>query len=88
MCKGHILQEHCRKSSVKYDVVAYVGDGTNDLCPALRLRDTDIVFPRSCFSLDKRIAQGRDKVAAMVKPWETGFDIMNALKQVLMNDIA
>jgi len=85
MCKGHILDEHCRVASVKYDVVAYVGDGANDFCPALRLRETDIVFPRRGYSLEKHIAEGRDKVAASVRPWDTGFDIMNALKEVLMS---
>ena len=88
MCKGHILTEHCRNSGVAYDVVAYVGDGTNDFCPTLRLRETDIAFPRRSFSLDRRITKGRDKVAAMVRPWDTGFDIMNALKEVLMNATA
>ena len=88
MCKGHILTEHCQNSGVSYDVVVYVGDGTNDFCPTLRLHETDIVFPRRSFSLDKRIAEGRDKVAAMVRPWDTGFDIMNALKEILTNDAA
>ena len=88
MCKGQILDEHCRTSSLKYDVVAFVGDGENDFCPTLRLRNTDIVFPRRSFPLDKEIAEGRDKVAAMVRSWDTGFDIMNALKEVLMNSKA
>jgi len=85
MCKGHILEEHCRNSSVKYDVVAYVGDGANDFCPTLRLCSTDIAFPRRSFSLEKRIAEYSKKVRAIVRPWDTGFDIMNALKEVLMN---
>jgi len=85
MCKGHVVDEHSRKSGVKYDVVAYVGDGENDLCPALRLRDIDIVFPRRHYRLDKRIAEGDEKVAAMVRSWDTGFDIMNALEEILMN---
>jgi len=83
MCKGHILDEHCQKSGVKYDVVAYIGDGTNDFCPAVRLRETDIVFPRRRFSLDKLINEDHSKVAAMVRCWDTGFDIMSALKEVL-----
>jgi len=84
MCKGHILDEHRRLSGVKYDVVAYVGDGANDFCPTLRLRETDIVFPRRGYSLEKYIAEGRDKVTATVRPWDTGLDIVSALKEVLM----
>jgi len=85
MCKGHILDEHCRKSGIKYDVIAFVGDGENDFCPTLRLRESDMVFPRQTFPLDKHIIEGRDKVAANVRPWETGRDIMRALKEVFMN---
>ena len=85
MCKGHILDEHCQKSDVKYDVIAYVGDGGHDFCPTLRLRSTDVVFPRRRFSLESRIAKGRDKVAARVASWDTGFDIMSVLKEVVMN---
>jgi len=85
MCKGQILEEHCRKSGIKYDVVAFVGDGENDFCPTLRLRECDMVFPRRTFPLDKHIIEGRDKVAANVRPWETGRDIMSSLKEVFMN---
>ena len=84
MCKGHILNEHCQKSAVKYDVVAFVGDGENDFCPTVRLGETDIVFPRRCFPLDECITKARDKVAARVGSWETGFDIINVLKEVVM----
>jgi len=84
MCKGHILDEHCQKSNIKYDVVAFVGDGENDFCPTLRLQEYDIVFPRRGFPLDEHITKGRDKVRARVRPWDTGFDIINALKEVLM----
>jgi len=85
MCKGHILDEHCQKSAVKYNVIAYVGDGQNDFCPTVRLQATDLVFPRRHFSLEKRIAKDRDKVAARVTCWDTGFDIINVLKEVVMD---
>jgi len=85
MCKGHIIDEHCRSSGLAYDVIAYVGDGSHDLCPTLRLRETDIVFPRRCFRLEKRIAKCRDKVKAKVKLWDTGFDILSELKEVVMS---
>ena len=85
MCKGHILDEHCRHSDVQYDIVAFVGDGENDFCPTVRLRKTDIVFPRQNFPLDEHITRSRGKVAGMVRSWSTGFDILNVLKEVVMN---
>ena len=88
LCKGYVLDEHCRQFGITYDLIAYVGDGANDFCPTLRLRQTDIVFPRRNFGLEKHITEGRDKVAARVQPWDTGFDIMNTLKEVLVNSKA
>jgi len=85
MCKGHILDEHCENSNVKYDVIAFVGDGEPDFCPTVRLRETDIVFPRRSFPLDEHITKARDKVMAIVRSWETGFDIINVLKEILMS---
>jgi len=85
MCKGHILDDHCQNSNVNYDVIAFVGDGEPDFCPTVRLRETDIVFPRRRFPLDDHITKARDKVAARVRSWDTGFDIMNVLKEVLMS---
>ena len=83
MCKGHILESHIAdhsKTETPYDVVAYVGDGTNDLCPSLRLTSKDFLFPRKGYSLMKEIAKA--KLSAKVVPWDTGFDIMEVLKAI------
>jgi len=85
LCKGHVLTTHIEeaaKRGVHYDRVAYVGDGSNDLCPSLRLRSNDIVFPRKGFALVKLIEKLDDdlEMLAKVVPWDTGLEILNELK--------
>lgn len=83
LCKGHILDMHIsdqKKLGVSYETVAYVGDGTNDLCPTLRLKSKDVVFPRTGFRLLAKINSLNFQVDAKVKPWETGFEIMKELQ--------
>lgn len=81
MCKGHILDDHRQRGKPTYDLVAYVGDGANDLCPSLRLSPTDLVFARQGFTLAERIADvdGQKPVAKVVL-WDTGFQILEALR--------
>ncbi|KAK2146398.1 hypothetical protein LSH36_611g03012 [Paralvinella palmiformis] len=87
LCKGHILESHIKnqkKKGILYDIVAFVGDGTNDLCPCLRLKNVhDLIFPRVGFSLIKKIEdpQVESSVVGKVIPWRSGFDIISALKQ-------
>lgn len=57
LCKGHILTEHIRErkaSGQGYSHVVYVGDGSNDLCPALTLSEKDYICPRVNYRLWKK----------------------------------
>jgi len=85
LCKGHILDSHIKlqaEQGVVYDVVAYVGDGTNDLCPALRLKSkTDLILPRIGYSLMEKLEDPHLDIRGTIIPWTTGQDIIMALKQ-------
>ena len=90
LCKGQILEEFLKKQEaqgVKYDKVAYVGDGSNDYCPALRLTSEDIVFPRKDFRLDLKIKADCEKIKATVIEWESGYDIIEYLKKIYPSEI-
>ena len=86
LCKGHILDEHIAMQAthnIRYPCVVYVGDGINDLCPCLRLRPTDIVFPRAGYKLIEQILKlPKGKMRAKVVPWKTGYDILNELQKI------
>lgn len=86
LCKGHILEDHIRKaakSGIHFPVVAYVGDGTNDLCPSLRLKSHDYVFAREGFRLLKKLNElPEGEAKAKVVSWKSGLDVLNTLKQI------
>ena len=43
------------EQEITYAHVWYVGDGTNDMCPSLRLHSKDFVMPRRGYKLKKMI---------------------------------
>ena len=84
ICKGHVLASHIAKKQemgIKYTHIGYVGDGTNDLCPSLRLRHEDAVFARLGYSLLTKIESMKKpgsllSISAPVHVWESGLDLM------------
>lgn len=90
LCKGSILQDYLKqrqKGGVTFSHIAYVGDGTYDLCPCLTLSANDFVFPRTDFSLWKKIKhmqKNKDSsLKAKVVPWNTGLDILETVKPIV-----
>ncbi|XP_052763731.1 pyridoxal phosphate phosphatase PHOSPHO2-like [Mya arenaria] len=90
LCKGHILDEHIKQSSTKFSHILYIGDGYNDLCPALRLNKEDYVFPRVGFTLWKKInklekyAEEEDdsEIRAKIVDWSSGLDILKVIEEL------
>ena len=84
LCKGHILEEYIASRAnegVTYDQVSFVGDGSNDLCPMLRLRSQDLAFVRKNFRLEKIISRRTEQdLKAKVIMWDNGKDILDVLK--------
>ncbi|ELU18039.1 hypothetical protein CAPTEDRAFT_111093 [Capitella teleta] len=84
LCKGHVLLEYIKQQKdkgVDYSSVAYIGDGSNDLCPSLKLTSNDLVFPRVGYSLAKKVDSYKDKLLAKVVPWSSGLDILKELQK-------
>lgn len=92
LCKGEVTQlllaghhgahpdEHPQLRSAQRTVerAIYVGDGSNDYCPATRLLPTDLVLARRGFALEKRIlAEG---VKARVAVWEDWEELASLLR--------
>ena len=76
LCKGSVLEELSLPPTTK---VFYVGDGHGDLCPALRLKEGDIVLARKNFGLMKSLEKMSSSCQATVVTWADGKDVMNCL---------
>ncbi|XP_035213334.1 pyridoxal phosphate phosphatase PHOSPHO2-like isoform X2 [Stegodyphus dumicola] len=83
LCKGLVLQNYVSQKmseGIQFCRILYIGDGHNDVCPALKLRPSDYVFARVGYRLLRSLEKMPAKdVNAAVVPWETGHDIRNIL---------
>ncbi|CAA7261725.1 unnamed protein product [Cyclocybe aegerita] len=70
MCKGEELEAFLARKGDDFDRLVYIGDGSNDFCPILRLR-------RTSRGLSKRIAhEGEEKgLKAKVQYWGGAWEI-------------
>ncbi|XP_060553682.1 pyridoxal phosphate phosphatase PHOSPHO2-like isoform X2 [Ruditapes philippinarum] len=92
LCKGHILEEHVKNAqdNVEFSHILYVGDGSNDLCPSLRLAEKDFVFPRKQYSLWKKLKklgcldnEETDlELKAKIVEWSSGIEVLDVCKQL------
>jgi hypothetical protein len=79
MCKGNELDEYLQANGGKdsYTRIAYIGDGGNDFCPLLRMRQGDIAYVRKGFELEERVDKEGPKCGLQVdvKLWEQAWQI-------------
>ncbi|CAL8074499.1 unnamed protein product [Orchesella dallaii] len=60
LCKGAALERYIEMKG-PFNKVYYTGDGGNDVCPAMKLTENDVVFVRKNFAMEKIIAHGNWK---------------------------
>ncbi|KAK9879572.1 hypothetical protein WA026_006639 [Henosepilachna vigintioctopunctata] len=96
LCKGQILTDFLemqKTNNIVYDKVMYIGDGSNDFCPILKLTDCDYAFVRhgyKCIDLVNKAKKGEihdrfgisQSVKANVFVWKTGYDILKYMHQI------
>jgi pyridoxal phosphate phosphatase PHOSPHO2 len=79
MCKGAELDAYVDAYGGKaaYGRIVYVGDGGNDFCPLLRMREGDLALVRKGFELDIRIREEglKEGLKCEVKLWEQAWQI-------------
>jgi len=95
LCKGSVLEDHVKKqeASIQYDHVIYIGDGINDLCPALKLSDKDYICPRKGYSLWKKMKKmghldgevSELEMRAKILEWASATDILQLVKNLERN---
>lgn len=94
LCKGRILENFIAKREftdlVRYENVIYTGDGTNDICPVMRLSEKDIGCVREGFGM-KRVLEENVNTKLIAKSriifWENGFDLMDQLHEIFKYNI-
>lgn len=94
MCKREVLQQHLeqfhpdwqqQKQQKQQLRLAYIGDGSNDLCPGQLLGPHDVLFVRAGYALDKLLqdAAVRATLSAQVHRWTSGMDILQHLQSLV-----
>lgn len=87
MCKGEELEAYLERNGGRsaYDRIVYVGDGSNDFCPLLRLKSTDLALVRFDFALARRIAkQGESAgMTVPVKYWDGAWEVELAFEALV-----
>ncbi|VFR00187.1 unnamed protein product [Cuscuta campestris] len=91
MCKGKIIErihgelgmEGRKKKKMMRMGMIYLGDGSGDFCPSLRLREGDFMMPRKGFPVWELINQNRACLEAEVHEWSDGEELESVLLQLI-----
>ena len=70
-------------------IFIYLGDGSNDFCPILKLSPEDLAFVRQGYALEKTITKMKEKenleVKASIYLWQNAHDIMKIIQDKVQN---
>ncbi|TFY71949.1 hypothetical protein EVG20_g1058 [Dentipellis fragilis] len=82
MCKGDELEAFLERHKPGFDRIIYVGDGSNDFCPILRLRSQDMILCRYYRGLEKRIAKEGEKegLKCQIRYWAGAWEVEEIFK--------
>ncbi|XP_014516620.1 inorganic pyrophosphatase 2-like [Vigna radiata var. radiata] len=81
MCKGLVIERIEDSISEEDKRLIYLGDGSGDYCPSLRLKDKDFMMPRKNFPVWDLICRDPSLVKAEIHGWSDGEE----LEQVLLH---
>ncbi|KAK7335887.1 hypothetical protein VNO80_28000 [Phaseolus coccineus] len=84
MCKGLVIERI--QNSVdgagekKY---IYLGDGTGDFCPSLKLKDKDYLMPRRNFPLCDLVSKNSNHIKSEVHAWRNGEELYDVMLHII-----
>ncbi|KAF8413041.1 hypothetical protein HHK36_001015 [Tetracentron sinense] len=81
MCKSIVMKQMQSSASVEGRRFIYIGDGSGDFCPSLKLGERDQVMPRKNFPLWELICKNSMLIKASVHEWSDG----EGLERVLLH---
>ncbi|KAL1695493.1 phosphatase phospho-type [Schizophyllum commune] len=84
MCKGEELEAFLERHPPPFDRIVYIGDGSNDFCPILRLRPQDRCLCRSFRGLQKRILKEGEQAGLKceIKYWGGAWEVEELFKEL------
>ncbi|KAK0597493.1 hypothetical protein LWI29_025860 [Acer saccharum] len=85
MCKGLIIeriQASLAKEGDKKKMI-YLGDGSGDYCPSLKLKEDDHVMPRKSFPLWDLIFSNPIRIKGEIHEWTDGEELEKVLLQII-----
>ncbi|GAB0491992.1 hypothetical protein MMPV_003250 [Pyropia vietnamensis] len=86
ICKGAVVTELLRARPNVRQVV-YVGDGSNDVCPVLRLGEADIALARQGLAMERELAKlvaAHDPaLRARLISWSTPADLLGLFRALI-----
>jgi len=85
ICKGKALIEYIEERG-RYDEIVYLGDATNDFCPATKLNSSDTLLARADHRLHQMLRERLDlaaQVRARVNYWRDGDDVLEFVKTMV-----
>jgi len=90
MCKGDELDAFLERHQPSYDRIIYVGDGSNDFCPVLRLRSQDMVLCRRYKGLESRITKEGEKLGLKceVRYWAGAWEVEEIFNSLQLAAVA
>ncbi|EGG02282.1 uncharacterized protein MELLADRAFT_110299 [Melampsora larici-populina 98AG31] len=84
MCKGEELKNFLNSSTIHFDRIVYVGDGSNDFCPITQFKSMDCALIRRNMGLAKKVTEDGDRLIKCQKfywsdAWELEIIFRNTL---------
>ncbi|MED6156163.1 hypothetical protein PIB30_012180 [Stylosanthes scabra] len=86
MCKGLIIeriQDSLSNNGDENKRIIYLGDGSGDYCPSLRLKEKDFMMPRKNFPVWDLICKDPLLLKAEIHPWSDGQELEQVLLQLI-----
>ncbi|XP_019448202.1 PREDICTED: inorganic pyrophosphatase 2-like [Lupinus angustifolius] len=88
MCKGLIIEriQNLLDGAGKKKFI-YLGDGSGDFCPSLKLKDNDYLMPRINFALCDLVSKNSNGIKPEVHAWGNGEELKNILLHIINKTI-
>lgn len=67
--------------------IIYLGDGSGDFCPSLKLKESDYLMPRINFALCDLVSKNSNDIKAHVHEWRDGEELENVMLHIIKTNI-